>query len=255
MVETGVMLVSLKDVDEPLPEILRRVGETELDGVEFADWIWPLIEEDAPVEGVAAALSETGLDATTAMPPIGALEENLERYVEVYGAFGVETFAVGFNDVTYFESPDRVREAAARLSALVDRVDAHDMDVVYHNHTHEFTELADGRIAFDLLVEETDRIGFEIDAAWVAVGGEDVVGVIERLDGRVPIVHLKDADLEAGTDVDPGEGDLDLEAIADAAVAAGAEWLNYEYSSPADPYASLERGAERIAAYRDAVVR
>lgn len=256
MVQVGVMLVTCQNMDEPLADILEQVADAGFEGVEFADWVWPLVNDHRDeLEAIQAVLERTSLDATTAMPPIEWLEDDLEEFAIVYGSLGVETFAIGINDVSYFESEDRVLEAARRINTLADRVEDRGFDLVYHNHTHEFVSLGE-EIAYDRFVAELDdNVGLEIDTAWVAVAGFDPVETIERYGHRTPIIHHKGADLTAETDCEVGEGDLDQQAIADAAVAAGVDWLNYEYSSPPDPVASLRHGAECVKRYREVATR
>jgi len=69
----------------------------------------------------------------------------------------------------------------------------------------------------------------EIDTYWVQFGGGDPVDYINRLKGRVPVLHLKDmAPGEERRFAEIGEGILDWPAILAASEAAGTEWLCVE---------------------------
>ena len=62
----------------------------------------------------------------------------------------------------------------------------------YHNHSYEFERL-EGKLIFDELLAGLDpTIKFVLDTYWVQVGGGDVRHWIEKLRGRVDIIHLKD---------------------------------------------------------------
>ncbi len=66
--------------------------------------------------------------------------------------------------------------------------------LTYHNHSFEFKKLSDGRTMFDHLIEKLDPVNtsFVLDTYWCQHGGIDVRAMIERLAGRIDILHLKD---------------------------------------------------------------
>lgn len=220
------------------------MGETEFDGVEFAGL------GDAPAGEVARTLEETGTAVAGAHVDLDSLEGSLEETLGAYSGLGCETLVVPYLPPEQFEDPGSVREAARRLTAVAGVLDLWDVGLCYHNHDHEFVPLGDGP-AFDALVEALDGgVGIELDVGWVRAAGHDPVAVLDRLDGRVPLVHLKDVD-ESGAPVEPGDGVVDLRACTRAARDAGAEWLVYEHDDPEDPVRSLSRGAEVLASLRD----
>ena len=232
----AIQLFTLRDVDEPLPELLARVGETTFQGVEFAGL------GESPPEEVRAALDDADLDVAAAHVGIEDLEADLEGTVETYRRFDCDRIVVPWLDESHFTSRDGLTEVARRLAQLDARLAEHGMDLAYHNHDQEFVDL-DGITGFELLVDETD-IDFELDVGWAHAAGHDPTDLLADLRGRVPLVHLKSV-----ADDDPvelGEGDLDLDACVRAARDAGAEWAIYEHDEPADPYESLEHGAETL---------
>lgn len=247
MVRTGIQLYTLRDLDEPLPTLLRRVGETEFDGVEFAGF-----DETTP-EAAADVLDETELNVAGVHVGIESLEtdSDLDAVSETCTALDCERVVVPYLGVEHFETAAAVRETATRLSALADRLAERGLALSYHNHDHEFVALeGDGRNAFELLLDETDdSVLIELDVGWAAAAGDDPVALLERLEGRAPLVHVKD--VADGRPVELGDGEVALDACATAARDAGAEWLLYEHDEPTDPAASLERGAATLAERRD----
>ena len=93
------------------------------------------------------------------------------------------------------------------------------------------------------MVAETD-FGIELDVGWAAAGGGDPAAILAELGSRGSVVHFKDVDVETRTPVEIGEGDVDMQACADAARAADADWFIYEHDYPEDPVASIDHGAE-----------
>ena len=90
----------------------------------------------------------------------------------------------------------------------------------------------------------------EPDTYWVQYGGGDPVDWCERLQGRLPILHLKDYAI--GADARPtfaavGQGNLDWPRIIDAADAAGCRWYAVEQDTcPGDPFESLRQSFDYI---------
>ncbi|WP_158055779.1 sugar phosphate isomerase/epimerase family protein [Halorussus halophilus] len=236
--QPAIQLYTLRELDESVPELLERVGQTAFEGVEFAG-----LGESDP-EAVAAKLDETGLDAAAAHVGIEELEDDLEGTVETYQRLDCDTLVVPYLGEANFATEEAVADTGRRLVELAARVEELGSTLAYHNHDHEFVDLGQWS-AFELLVQETD-LDFELDLGWAAAAGHDPTELLSRLTGRVPVVHLKDtADSQS---VELGEGILDSEACVEAARDAGAEWLVYEHDEPDDPAASLEHGAETLAA-------
>ena len=90
--------------------------------------------------------------------------------------------------------------------------------LIYHNHDFEFVKFGE-KYGLDILRENTDPalVCFELDAYWIARGGEIPEKYIEKFAGRVDIIHFKDM-AEDGFFAPVGEGTLNIEAIFEAAV-------------------------------------
>ncbi|QLG48399.1 sugar phosphate isomerase/epimerase family protein [Natrinema halophilum] len=245
MIRTGIQLYTLRELEGGLPTLLRRVGETDFDGVEFAGF------GETPPDGAATVLEAVGLEAAGVHVGIDALEDDPGGAAETCAALDCDRVIVPYLDDSYFENAAAVQETATRLSALADRLAERRLALGYHNHDHEFVALeGDKRSAFECLIDETDdALSIELDVGWAHAAGYDPIALLERLEGRVPLVHLKD--VADGRPVELGDGEVDIDACATAARDAGAEWLIYEHDDPADPAASLEKGARALAQFRD----
>lgn len=245
MVRTAIQLYTLRDLEGGVPTQLRRVGATEFDGVEFAGFT-----ETTPREA-ADVLEEVGLTAAGAHIGIDALEDDPDAVRETCAALGVERVVVPYLGEERFETAAAVRETATRLSDLAARLEERGLELGYHNHDHEFTDVADDdRSGFELLIDETDdSLLIELDVGWATAAGHDPVSLLERLGGRAPLVHIKD--VAEGRPVELGDGEVDIDSCAAAARDAGAEWLVYEHDEPTDPVGSLTRGARILSKLRD----
>ncbi|QRV17389.1 sugar phosphate isomerase/epimerase (plasmid) [Haloterrigena salifodinae] len=238
----GFQLYSLHAVDDRLPTVIDRVGETGFEGVEFAGL------GDVDAESVDAALDRSGLDLAGAHVGIAEIEADAKGVAETYHALGCDTVAVPWLDPEHFASKSAVEETAERLSNAAESLANHGLNLHYHNHDQEFTEL-DGRPALEHLLEATDDIGLEFDLGWAGAAGYEPLSFLETHAERVNLVHLKDYDADTGETVEVGEGDLDVEATVELVRDLGFEWLIYEAEERPDSYETLEHAADIVDAH------
>lgn len=127
-----------------------------------------------------------------------------------------------------FESMDAVKKLCDQWNQAHGTASENDLELGLHNHWWEFAEV-EGRCGFDLLIENLDPgIFFQVDTYWVNTGGGDSVEVVEKLEDRAPLLHIKDGPCDPQADMQPiGEGKMDFPPII-AAAQSTAEWLIVE---------------------------
>ena len=237
MVRTAINLYSVRELDLPMPEILDRVAAAGYDGVQFSGDYGDL----SPGE-TADALAERGLDVTAAHVGIEAIEDDLEAVVADQRTIGTDGAVVPWLDVEGFESREAAEATAERLDALAADL-GEGFGLHYHNHDHEFVEF-DGTNGFETFAAASSVL-LEPDVGWIHTAGHDPVDVLERYGDRIEVVHMKD--MADGEFAEIGEGDVDMQACAEAARRIDAEWLVYEHDAPEDPAASIETGGAFLA--------
>jgi len=238
MVRTAINLYSVRQLDEPLVNILDRVADAGYDGVQFSGGF-----RDATHDEAAAKADERGLDVTPAHVDIDALEGDLDATIAAYrDTVGCSGAVVPYLDDSHFASRDAVDETAERLTALADQLADLDWTLHYHNHAHEFVDL-DGENAFERFVREASGVGIELDVGWALVGGADPVSLIERYGDRIDVLHMKDMDVATEAFREIGDGDVDMGACAEAGREANLDWFVYEHDDPEDPVSSIETGS------------
>lgn len=130
------------------------------------------------------------------------------------------------------ESREQIMQDAAVFNHAGEKIRAAGMKLCYHNHDHEFRKTYGGVYALDLLASATDpdALYFLIDIAWVTMGGEDPVRLLERLAGRVPYIHVKDfadlSDRDSFTAI--GTGKVKIQQSLHTARQLGVEWAVVE---------------------------
>ncbi len=243
MSTTAIQLYTLRDVDQPLPSLLDEVGETALDGVEFAHRF-----ADADNTRVASALERNGLDAVSAHVDIDRLESDPAETVASYAEVGCDTLVVPWLDPERFTDDDSVVAAAERLTQLAEQVADAGGSLHYHNHDHELVSVGD-RTALETLIRHSgDALGFEFDTGWIKAGGADPETFIETHADRIELLHVTDcSDATPATPTEVGAGAVDVAGCLEAAADSSVEVLVYEHDEPEEPRASLEHGASLLA--------
>lgn len=236
MTRTAINLYTVRDLDDPVLDILDQIADAGYDGVQFAGF------GDASVTEVLEKLEETGLT------PVGGahvgledLHQHLEKTQATYQErFGCDSAVLSYLDESYFADADTVDETVSMVSRLAETVDDRGWRLHYHNHDQEFVDLGD-ETGLDRLLRVATEVGLELDVGWAHTGGEDPVALLERYGDRIEMVHMKD--MADGEFCEIGEGNVNMQACADTARDAGATWLIYEHDQPSDPAASLHHGA------------
>ncbi|MGB9952651.1 sugar phosphate isomerase/epimerase family protein [Haloarcula marismortui] len=228
--QTAIQLWTLRELREPLSDVLDRISAAGYDGVEFAGIGDPGASQ--------RALDDAGLDIAGVHVPLDDLQSDPRTVGNQARTLDAPYIVLPYLDDDHFASESSVESTATLLGML-----AADFDrpLLYHNHDHEFVPLGDGT-AFDALVDQT-TIDFEFDAGWAHAAGQDPVALLRRLNGRVPVVHLKDMTAD-GEPTALGDGVVPLQAVVDAAREAGTQWLVFEHDNPTDPVDAIRAGID-----------
>lgn len=153
---------------------------------------------------------------------------------------------------------EAMKVLAGKLNAAGEKFKAAGISLAYHNHAFEFEPL-NGTTPFQTLLDNTDKklVGIEMDLFWVSVAGHDPAELLQKLSGRVPLVHIKD---KAGDTPqmfkesvprtafkEAGQGVLDWPKILRAARASGVKHYFVEQDqTPGDPVASLKQSCDYL---------
>ncbi len=116
--------------------------------------------------------------------------------------------------------------------------------LAYHNHAIEFERFGK-KNGLEIIYSETDQkyLQGELDTFWVQHGGGNPVEWCERLDGRLPLLHLKEFGIIDNqiTMLEIGSGNLDWKKIVKAARKSGTRWFIIEQDTcRICPFDSLE---------------
>lgn len=93
----------------------------------------------------------------------------------------------------FYPDRDSVLRKAEALNKAGEQCKAAGMQLLYHNHFHEF-QCFGGETIYSLLMEHTapENLGIELDTYWAMRAGQDPVALLERYGRRVRLIHQKD---------------------------------------------------------------
>lgn len=204
---------------------------------------------DFDADWLKGELSKNGLECVLTHTPSERILKEAEKVAAEHRIFGCKYCGLGWNafDLESGDTPEKFIEnylpAAKKLSE-------NGVKFMYHNHDQEFRKVG-GKLIIDLLAEAfpQELMGFIVDTFWVQAGGADPAKRIREFSGKVPCIHLKDFAYGRKFAV-LGEGNLNFDAIFNAASDAGTEYLLVEQDDcyGEDPFECLRRSYEYLKA-------
>lgn len=217
-------------------ETLKKVKKIGYDAVQMSGWC------AMPYSDLHKMLADAGLICCATHVGYEAMRDNPTQVIQDHYAIQCKHAFIGSLPGEY-KTPEGYAKFAKDASAVGKRLAEGGLVFGYHNHSFELEKFGE-RTALATLYEESDPKYFhaEIDTYWVQHGGGDPAAWIEKLKGRIPLVHLKDMTMRGGKQImaEVGEGNMNFPAIIAACKKAGVEWYIVEQDTcERDPFESL----------------
>jgi len=141
------------------------------------------------------------------------------------------------------------QKSAPILNKLGELARQQGLGFCWHNHDKEFHAMENGQLPIDYLMENTDPelVKLEMDIYWVKKGGADPLGVMQKYNGRVKIMHVKDMAPGAQQDFEcAGAGIIDFAPIFAEGKKQGIKHYFVERDKVQDGMACLEVSAKYL---------
>ena len=232
----------LRDADA-IAAGLQRVREIGYEGVELAGL--------GPIEPahLARLLRDAGLAASSAHVRWERLRDEMDAVLEDCRMWNCDHLAVPILPPEYRDAAGYAR-FGAEVGEVAGRLRSAGIRLSYHNHSFELERFGSEN-GLELLFQSSGPIlGAQIDVYWIQHGGGSPAGMIRRLRGRVPSVHLKDMVVVDGEPAmaEIGEGNLDWADVLLACQEAGTGLLIVEQDvCRRDPFESLAISRRNLA--------
>ena len=226
---------------------LKKVAQIGYQAVQVSG-MGPIDEEELMtiVDGEGLTLCATHENGQTILTSPETVVARLQKLRCKYTAYPYPA-GIDFTDATVVEKLAKDLDRAGKVLHEAGQV------LTYHNHGIELLRFGNQTV-LEYLYDHTDAkyLQGEIDTYWIQYGGGDPVAWCERLQGRLPLLHMKDYQFTAAdkpTFCEIGAGNLNWKKIVAAAEASGCEWFIVEQdTTPGDPFDSLRQSFDYIKA-------
>ena len=155
---------------------------------------------------------EFNLPITCTHSPYDRIVNDTDKLIEEHKIYGCPTIGLGampeeFRGENVYKFVEIIKEPIAKIKAA-------GLNFAYHNHAFEF-ESVDGKLIYDILIDELPDLDFIIDTYWVKYAGYDYLEYIKKIGAkRIKNVHLKDMASEPQGEICPcGEGVIDFAPV------------------------------------------
>lgn len=218
--------------------------------------------------GIKIAAMSAGLEPMLPGTPGETLSNDFEKIVSDCKTLDCNFLRIGMMPLHLMGDKEKIMGFVERAEAMAHRLAEHGIELYYHTHHLEFQKF-DGEFLLDIIKNNTTKLGFELDVHWIHRAGVNPVEFVKQYKGRISLLHLKDyrigqMDL---SDVDfndmakfmqiftntiefaeVGEGNLDIPAIIEAGLEAGAQYFLVEQDDQygRDPFDCLQTSAENL---------
>jgi len=208
-------------------------------------------DHDKPPKQMREALMRYGLTSPSYHVDWNSLGADWPKVIDDNKIVGRTYLVNPWIDEEVRNKPDGWKHAAETLNRAGETAQKAGIQFAYHNHWMEFVPLDDGKLPYDVLLENCDPnlVKMQMDLGWITVGGQDPVKYFERYPGRFPMVHVKDvhevpdaASVRGGRFAgenmtilaDVGSGIIDWKRIFAHSEQAGIKHYFVEHDNPKD---------------------
>ncbi|MBQ8345237.1 MAG: sugar phosphate isomerase/epimerase [Clostridia bacterium] len=183
---------------------------------------------------------KTELPVVLTHVPLDRILNDTDTLVKEHDYFGCRNVGLGmmkFRDQT----DEQILANIALLEEAGQKLQAKGAKFFYHHHAHEFCKLTTGQTIFDCILERTEHVNITLDTYWLQMGGVSILDYIQKAEGRLECVHLKDflptydtADGKLAPAFAPvGSGNINWKQTIDALKAANATYFLVEQDNAA----------------------
>ena len=200
-----------------------------------------------PAEWLKENLEKNGLRCVLTHIPVPRLRGELDQVIRDHGVFDCRHIGLGWwafdpeKDMSYEQWMEIFPPIAKKIAAAGKLF-------MYHNHDQEFKKY-EGKLILERLMEAVpaEEMGFTLDTFWVQAGGGDPAQWLEKLAGRVPVIHLKDYAYGRQMAV-VGEENINFDRVFEKAEASGTQYMLVEQDDchGEDPFDCLRRSYEYL---------
>lgn len=246
----GLQLFTIRDFMNDEAQIDESFAKLAALGYTEAQTAGCKIEKDV----FAALAKKHGIEIVGTHIGFDDIKNDPEGVMAYHTLWGTTNIGIGGMPGPARESEENLKTFIKEFNESAALLSKHGFKLTYHNHSFEFKKLGKYTI-MEQLEKELDpkNTSFVLDTYWVQHGGGDVRAWMEKLAGRIDILHLKDMGIK---DANPPhfitevlQGNINFDGIIPLAEQIGVKYYCVEQDScPGDPFDSLKISSDNIKA-------
>lgn len=257
MKEIGIQIFSLRDYiwdKSSFESTIKKLSELGYKSIHTAG-----LPKDVTPKEYIDILKKNGMYVCGTHYSFDLMKNDIEGTMAHHRLWETTNIGIGGLDVPARTDLSELKSFIKDFNKLAKIYGSEGFRLTYHNHGFEFLRIDGTKTTMDILFEELDPVNtsFVLDTCWVAAGGGDVRHLIEKLAGRIDIIHLKDCYVSRVDEhwcaildsTEVGNGTLWWDGIIDAARRAGVKHYVVEQDNSADMMASVKQSADYLKKY------
>lgn len=229
--QVGAQLYSVRDRTGNRDDYLKALKELKAMGYNICQVSGQ--SKDLPFSLIRDLMDETGMEPIATHIAFEDMQNGLDDVIRNHKALKCQYPGIGGLPGKYRESAEGYIAFAKEAGAIAEKLLDHGMHFLYHNHNFEFERFKSvNKTGMELLLEHAPQaLQFELDVFWVQCAGASPTEWIERVRGRMDVVHFKEMGYAPGTTVkmEPvGEGNMNWVSIMAACEEIGVKYAFVE---------------------------
>ena len=162
------------------------------------------------------------LPITCTHSPYDRIINDTDALINEHKIYKCPTIGLGYMPNEYHGAG--IYDFIEALREPLKKIKAAGLDFAYHNHAFEF-EKVDGKLIYDILIDELPELSFIIDTYWIRYAGYDFIEYIKKIGAdRIKNVHFKDMKSDPkGPICTCGEGVIDFAPLVNLCDEIGIE--------------------------------
>lgn len=253
MKEIGLQLFTIRDFMKTEEDIRESFKKMRMYGYTQAQTAGCAI----PYADFARIAKDEGIQIIGTHDDFNMMVNDFEQVLENHKILETTNMGIGYISLNTL---DDVKAFIEKANMVGEKAAKNGMKFTYHHHSHEFYKWENGKTTMDMMVEEfePDNISFVLDTYWLQHGGVDIRYWIEKLAGRVDILHLKDMkrinpkeNINAHQITELGNGNMNWDLIIESAEKSGVKYyvVEQDNSWEINCFQSIKRSAEYLRKY------
>ncbi len=201
-------------------------------------------------KAVKKLIDDRDLVVTCTHSPYERIRDDIDALAEEHIYNGIKTIGVGSLPKNYRgDGRVNINEFFDVMNKASEQLKKYDLNLSYHNHQFEFEQKIGDDLMFDKMIKEMPDLQFILDTYWVYYAKKSIDEYIDKLNGRLLNVHLKDYKKILGLFpimCEVGSGKLDFVHINKKFEAAGTQYALIEQDVAKDPKKSVKKSWEYL---------